>query len=194
MCECIKNIFKYIGFYIIKIIKGLPAFLLWSFISFIISLIGVWLPCLILHIEQGTIREFFLNPNNSIYKKMLLTNPYLIYSVTFLAETYLSTIPFHVLKKDKVVLYYLKWVLSAACIIYLFVIVAFIGRTAGLLEFKEIGNQRVFLWITIGIGLLLYLIRDKQKNDFDKIEKKNQKAIKALVKNKNSQGDDDAAV
>ena len=194
MKNFITQLWKYIWGYVKKIWYGLPSFLGWCFVSFVISLIGVWLPCLIKSIEQNTVKDFFLNPNNKIYSDFLTTNPYFIYSITFITETYFSTIPFHILKSDNTAKYYYKCILTAICGLYIVVVASLIGVITVVSEIKELGNQRVFLWITMGIGTLLYFIRNDQRDGFGKMKKKREKEVRDIYESSRNGGDEDAAM
>lgn len=192
-----KEWFTKIGNYICEfasiIWHGIPSFIGWCFVSFVISLIGVWLPCLIKAIQLHAVLDFF-NPHNQIYTDFLTTNPYFIYSITFITETYFSTIPLHILKSESMGKYYYKCFLTGLCILYIIILSSLIGVITVVSEIKELGNQRVFLWITIGLGILLYFIRNKQKDDFGKHKRKRDKEVSDIINSKRNGGVEDVAM
>ena len=95
-----------------------------------------------------------------VYKNLLKGNPYILYSITFVAETFLSTISIKSIvkndttKRDKKIIW-------GIIVLFFIIVMAVIMVISNIIEIK-INNllQHIILIIAILIGLLLYPLKD----------------------------------
>lgn len=168
---------KYIFTVFEKIYKYKTDFFFWAITSFGIALFGIWLPLLI---------DFFtglkLQTNHTtydVYVHLLKNNPYIIYSITFLAETLLSTILNFIEKReeDKGLT---KLVMGLIVLLYIIVLSVLVY------EYREQEmpsyQQHIILAITIILGLLLFPLKSHfQEDTADKLENEQNKKVKNIV-------------
>lgn len=144
--------------YFIIIKNNKMDFFLWVIMSIIVALIGIWFPCLI-HLLMKTSEKYQFK-DVPIYTNLMKGNPYILYSITFLAETVLSTISIKSVKnkdttkQDKKV----RWGVFVTLIIL--VMAGILAVSNIILVEINIWLQHLILIIAILIGLQLYPLKD----------------------------------
>jgi hypothetical protein len=163
--------FKDLCFDFFEIYKHGPwDFLIWFIMSILVALIGVWLPFFVNHIIFDDLANILLkigliesldvaNDKLYMYKKIMQSNPFVLFSITFLAEALVSLISIRKAKDEAIKFGPMKLILGIFTGIYLTIL-------AGLIVILEIFSislndrvQLLILIITIILGIILYPLK-----------------------------------
>lgn len=150
--------------------NNLWDFILWFIMSVIVALIGVWLPLCVnqflfddigtLLIKLELIEERIINTDKMyMYSQILESNPYIIFSITFLAEALVSMISIKKAKNEEIPFEPLKIILGIFTSVYITVL----GGIIVILEIFSISLsvkvQTIILVITIILGIILFPLK-----------------------------------
>lgn len=168
-------VIKYCVNTIKKIIEYKTDFFFWVITSFGIALFGLWLPLII---DGFKSINSTIQMDNTLYADLLKNNPYIMYSITFLAETLLSTL-LNFIDKESESNAIPKLIMGLIVLFYLIVlsVLAYEYRSTEMPS----SQQHLILIITILLGILLYPLkahlREKSAEIVEKEENANVESI-----------------
>ncbi|MCQ2593418.1 MAG: hypothetical protein MJ188_11620 [Treponema sp.] len=162
-----EAVYDYFGIYK----KGIWDFVIWFIMSVIVALIGVWLPFCVNQLlftnigdiltKLGVIGEEVNLDEDKLYmyRQILKGNPYILFSITFLAEALVSMISIKKAKNECIKFGPLRLILGIITSIYITVL----GGMIVILEIFSIslntGIQTIILFVTIILGIFLYPLK-----------------------------------
>lgn len=146
--------FKHILLVIKTINENKKDFFFWSITSFGIALFSIWLPFIIeiiINLASDSPQKVI-----NLYQPLLSNNPYIMYSITFLSETLLSTI-LRVIEKKEDDKSTTKLVMGLFVLFYIIIlsILSYRYKSEPMVKWQ----QHWILGITIFLGFLLYPLK-----------------------------------